>query len=293
MLVANGPRAENDKPRRLARVRSVKLALSLPPFGRLADPSLLVEIAIAAEEAGIDGVFLWDHVYRPEHDPREILDPWVVLGALALATERVRLGPMVTPLTRRRPIKLAREALTVDHLSEGRLVLGLGLGVDSGGELSRFGEIVEAKERGDRLDEGADLLAAFWSGEPVSHAGAAYQADQVTVLPRPIQKPRIPMWFAARGGSASRPLRRAARFDGLFPIELEDADHLSRTLDVVIAERGSLDGFDTIVSVNIDAAEAGRRGATWSVQSFDTHAEPDDVFAILARGRWADRENPG
>jgi len=264
------------------------VALSLPPFGQLADPQLLVEIAVAAEEAGIDGVFVWDHVYRPPADPSEILDPWVVMGAQALATETIRLGPMVTPLTRRRPIKLAREALTVDQLSNGRLTLGLGLGVDSGGELTRFGEIVDAKERGDRLDEGVDLLLAFWSGEPVTHSGSAYVADEVTVLPRPVQRPRIPLWFAARGASAKRPLRRAARFDGIVPIELDDHDHLSRMLDVIVAERGSLDGFDTMVGVDLDAAEAKRRGATWSYQSFDTHAGPDEVFEIIKRGRWAD-----
>jgi alkanesulfonate monooxygenase SsuD/methylene tetrahydromethanopterin reductase-like flavin-dependent oxidoreductase (luciferase family) len=247
----------------------------------------LVEIAIAAEEADIDAMFLWDHVYRPESDPREILDPWVVLGAQALATEKIRLGPMVTPLTRRRPIKLAREVITVDHLSQGRLILGLGLGVDSGGELTRFGEVVDPKQRGDRLDEGVALLQAFWSGEPVTHDGVAYQADDVTVLPRPIQKLRVPMWFAARGTSAKRPLRRAARFDGLVPIELEDADHLSRILDVIVDERGSLEGFATMVNVRLDPAEAERRGATWSYQSFPTSATAADVFAVIARGRWA------
>jgi alkanesulfonate monooxygenase SsuD/methylene tetrahydromethanopterin reductase-like flavin-dependent oxidoreductase (luciferase family) len=266
----------------------MKAALSLPPFGQLADPGLLVEIALAAEEADIDGCFLWDHVYRPETDPREILDPWVILGAQALATDRIRLGPMVTPLTRRRPIKLAREALTVDHLSAGRLTLGLGLGVDSGGELSRFGEIVDAKQRGDRLDEGVGLLQAFWSGEPVTHTGPAFRADDVTVLPQPVQQPRIPLWFAARGASAKRPIRRAARFDGLVPIELENADHLSRMLDVVLEERGSLDGFDTMVGSQLDPVQAERRGATWSYQSFDTHATGNDVFAVIDRGRWVD-----
>ena len=266
----------------------MKLALSMGPFGALADPGALVEITIAAEEAGLDAVFLWDHVYRPESDPREILDPWVIFGAQALATSTVRLGPMVTPITRRRPIKLAREVVTVDHLSNGRLTLGLGLGVDSGGELTRFGEIVDPRERGDRLDEGVELLLAFFSGEPVQHHGAAYVADDVTVLPRPKQLPRVPLWFAARGSSAGRPLRRAARFDGLVPIELDGGDHLSRMLDVIIAERGSLDGFDTMVSTHLDPADCARRGATWSYNSFPTSATPADVFALIARGRWAD-----
>lgn len=266
---------------------AMKLALSIPPFGQLADPQALVDITIAAEEAGLDGVFLWDHVYRREDDPRQILDPWVLFGAQALATERVRLGPMVTPLTRRRPIKLAREALTVDHLSNGRLTLGLGLGVDTGGELTRFGEIVDARERGDRLDEGVDLLTAFWSGEAVTHEGTAYRAHEVIVLPRPVQLPRIPLWFAARGASGKRPLRRAARFDGLLPIELDDLDHLSRMLDVIIAERGSLDGFDTVVRVDLDPADAERRGATWSLHGFGPHTSPAEILDVISRGRWA------
>ena len=263
----------------------MKAALSIPPFGKLADPAVLVELAVAAEEAAFDGIFMWDHVYRPEADPREILDPWVVLGAQAAATSSIRLGPMVTPLTRRRPIKLAREAITVDHLSAGRLILGLGLGVDSGGELTRFGEVVDAKERGDRLDEGVELLLSFWTGRPVNHDGAAFRADDVIVLPTPVQQPRVPLWFAARGSSGGRPLRRAARFDGLIPIELDDLDHLGRMLDVIVRERGSLDGFDTMVGSTLDPAEAERRGATWSYRSFAPSAAPADVFAVIERGR--------
>ncbi|MEM9650796.1 MAG: LLM class flavin-dependent oxidoreductase [Actinomycetota bacterium] len=260
----------------------MKYAISLPPFGALADPSFLVEAAVAAEEQGLDGLFLWDHVHRPASDPAEILDPWVVFGAQAHATERIRIGPMVTPLTRRRPIKLAREAITVDHLSQGRLTLGLGLGVDSGGELTRFGEVVDPRERGDRLDEGVELLTAMWSGEPVRHTGPAYQVDNVRVLPRPVQLPRIPLWFAARGGSATRPIRRAARYDGMMPIEV-DGDRLSEMLEVVVAERGSLDGFDTMVSATVAPDEAERRGATWSYRSVATTAEPAHVLDLIGR----------
>lgn len=262
----------------------MKHAISIPPLGELADPRLLVDLAVKAEAAGFDGVFIWDHVYRPMSDPREIADPWVVIGAQALATSRIRLGPMVTPLTRRRPIKLAREAVTADILSDGRLTLGLGLGVDSGGELTRFGEIVDPAERGDRLDEGVDLLLKFWSGEPVTHHGAAFVADDVTVLPRPIQEPRIPLWFAARAGSANRPIRRAARFDGMIPIQC-DGDDLSRMLDVVVTERGSLDGFDTMVSSSsVDPAEAERRGATWTYLSFPPTVRAAEVLAAIDNG---------
>lgn len=268
----------------------MKYALSLPPIGRLADAGFLVEAAVAAEQAGLDALFLWDHVYRPASDPDELLDPWVVMGAQAHATDQLRLGPMVTPLTRRRPIKLAREILTLDQLSGGRLTVGLGLGVDSGGELTRFGEVVDPIQRGDRLDEGVELLTSFWSGEKVDHEGSAYQADGVTILPRPKQLPHPPLWFAARGAAAggtpaNRPVRRASRFQGLMPIEV-DADGLSRMLEIVATERGSLEGFDTMVSnKNVAPDEAARRGATWSYQGFDPHAGPEDVFAAIDRHR--------
>ena len=108
----------------------MKHALLLPPVGRLSDPHAFVEVAVAAEGAGWDGVFIWDHVLRRAGEPPEIADPWVVLAGVATATSTVRIGPMVTPLTRRRPIKLARETVTLDHLSRGRLTVGLGLGDD-------------------------------------------------------------------------------------------------------------------------------------------------------------------
>ena len=254
-------------------------ALYLAPFGELADPRVVAELAIVAEEAGWDGFFLWDHVLRPPDDPAEIADVWVTLAAVATATRRMRLGPLVTPIVRRRPQKLAREVVTLDRLSSGRLVLGLGLGVDSGGELSRFGEVVDARTRGDVLDEGAGLLAALLSGERVDHHGDHFTVDGVTMLPTAEQSPRVPMWFAARG-DARRPVRRAARYDGLFPIEV-DADGLARMLDIVVAERGDLDGFDVAVRDDeiTDLAAAEALGATWSVWSF----LPDDPAASIER----------
>lgn len=240
-------------------------ALTLPPYGELADPKALVEVAVAAERAGWDAVFLWDHVLRRPGDPQEAADVWVAMAAIATATERIRIGPMVTPITRRRPIKLSRECTTLDQLSDGRLTLGLGLGVDTTRELSAFDEIVDARIRGERLDEGAELLCAFWSGEEVDFHGEHFTADHVTVLPRPVQRPRIPLWFAARGGAA-KPVRRAARYDGLYPIEIDEAA-LRDMLDIVVAERGSLDGFDVIAR----PADRGQYrtfenlGVTWAI----------------------------
>lgn len=240
-------------------------ALTLPPFGALADPVVLVEHAVAAEAAGWDAVFLWDHVLRRPGEPQDIADPWVAMAAVATATTRIRIGPMVTPLTRRRPIKLAREATTLDHLSGGRLTLGLGLGVDTSRELSAFGEITDARIRGERLDEGAELLCALWTGERVDFHGEHFIADSVVALPRPVQQPRIPLWFAARGG-ASKPVRRAARFDGLFPIEV-NGDELDAMLDVVRTERGGLDGFDVMIrpTADISYGSLEARNVTWAV----------------------------
>lgn len=265
----------------------MKHALLLPPVGHLSDPSALAEMAVVAEQAGWDGVFVWDHVLRKAGEPQEIADPWIAMAAMAIATTQVRLGPMVTPITRRRPIKLARETITLDHLSGGRLTLGLGLGVDTSRELSGFGEVVDAKVRGQRLDEGADLLAALWCGEQVDFCGEHFVADAVTVLPRPVQRPGIPMWFAARG-AARKPARRAARFDGLVPIEV-DAKSLSDMLAVVVEERGSLDEFDVAVRPHgrREYEMFGELGATWAfveTQPGDRHvsdiaaANPADVF---------------
>jgi len=267
----------------------MKHALTIPPYGDLADPKALAEIAVAAERAGWDAVFLWDHVLRRPDDPQETADVWVAMAAMAVATERVRLGPMVTPITRRRPIKLARECTTLDHLSGGRLTLGLGLGVDTTRELSAFGEVVDARERGARLDEGAELLSRMWLGEEVDFHGEHFMADQVTVLPRPVQQPRIPMWFAARG-SARKPVRRAARYDGLYPIEVTETD-LRAMLDLVVEERGSLDGFDVIVrpSEELRYRLLEELGVTWAIMgpapgdpaAFElARTSPTDVFAI-------------
>jgi len=191
---------------------SAKRGIFLAPFDELADPRLLVELAQRAERSGWDGFFLWDHVnYRPPVSA--LADPWIALAAIAGTTERLRLGPMVTPLSRRRVHKVARETATLDRLSAGRLTLGVGLGSDRNGELEPFGEELDPRRRAELLDQGLDRLAAFWAGE---------------FEPPPVQSPRIPVWVAGRWKTRRRPLERAARWDGFFPIELPDPDALAR-----------------------------------------------------------------
>jgi alkanesulfonate monooxygenase SsuD/methylene tetrahydromethanopterin reductase-like flavin-dependent oxidoreductase (luciferase family) len=232
----------------------VRHGVYLAPFDERADPRTVLTLAIAAEEHGWDGFFVWDHIVW---DPpvRGIADPWVVLSAVAVHTDRLRLGPLVTPLSRRRVHKLARETVSLDRLSRGRLVLGVGLGGNSGGELERFGEIVEPRERARLLDGGLDRLTAFWAGE---------------LEPPPLQRPRIPIWVAVRWPN-KRPLQRAARFDGMFPVELPGPQALAE-LAAAVAElrRGEQRPFDLFVDLEpgTDPDPWQEAGATWILTDF-------------------------
>lgn len=259
-------------------------ALFVAPFAEMADPHALVEVAVAAEEAGWDAIYLWDHVHRDPAEVTEIAEVWTMLAAVAASTDRIRLGPMVTPLSRRRISTLVRQTTTLDHLSRGRLTLGIGLGVDTDGELTRFGEVVDPRTRAAILDETADVLVEAWGGETVTHRGPHVTVDGITFAPRPVQHPRIPVWAAARAG-ALRPVRRAARFDGLFIIEV-DGDQLTRALEEVTAVRGDLDGFDVAVRVSPfdDPALLEVPGVTWAVHSFAADAPRSLLLEVAAEG---------
>src|SRR5918995_7488581 len=135
----------------------------LPLFEELADPRVVARLAADAEERGWHGVFVWDQL-RWREPIKQVADPWITLAAIAAATEEVMLGPMVTPLPRRRPAKVARETATLDRLSGGRLILGVGLGGDRfGAEFSKMGEQVDDRLRGEMLDEALEILAVAWS----------------------------------------------------------------------------------------------------------------------------------
>jgi alkanesulfonate monooxygenase SsuD/methylene tetrahydromethanopterin reductase-like flavin-dependent oxidoreductase (luciferase family) len=250
--------------------RRLQRGLFLAPFDELSDPRVVVELALAAESRGWDGIFLWDHIaYRPP--VRALADPWVTLSAIAARTERVRLGPMVTPLSRRRVQKLARETVTLDHLSDGRLVLGVGLGSTRSNELEQFGEVTDARERARLLDDGLQRLAGFWMGD---------------FEPRPVQRPRIPVWAAARWPSR-RPVARAARWDGLFPIELPGPDALAELAAEVEQERGQRDRpFDLVVELDPgdDAEPWHQAGATWALTGFGPQPRADEVREVIAAG---------
>jgi alkanesulfonate monooxygenase SsuD/methylene tetrahydromethanopterin reductase-like flavin-dependent oxidoreductase (luciferase family) len=193
-------------------------AIDTPNFGDYADPHLLAQFAREAEHAGWDGFFLWDHIGAGW--PYPVGDPWVQLAAMAMTTERIKLGTTVTPLPRRRPWQLARQVVTLDHLSRGRVILGVGIGSDSAQEYSCFGESSGDRVHAAMLDEGLAILEGLWRGQPFSYQGVHYQLDHAQFLPTPMQEPRVPIWVAGIWPQ-KRPFRRAAQWDGVCPIGRE------------------------------------------------------------------------
>ena len=188
--------------------------ICLPNGGACGDPRTLAEFAALAEEAGWNGIFLEDYIVWQGHQEVPTYDPWISLAAMAMRTTRIRLGTSVTPLPRRRPWKVVSEAVAIDHLSGGRMILGAGLG-DTSLDVSFtiFGEVVDARQRARLLDEALTVLTGLWSGEPFQFDGEFFHLKEVTLLPGPVQQPRIPIWIGG-GYPLKGPTQRALRFDG-------------------------------------------------------------------------------
>jgi alkanesulfonate monooxygenase SsuD/methylene tetrahydromethanopterin reductase-like flavin-dependent oxidoreductase (luciferase family) len=260
----------------------MKYGISIPNFGSYAKVRAVAELARDAEDAGWDGLFYWDHLVGDDVIGPVRIDPWVALGAIAIRTERIRLGTMVTPVARRRPWKLARETVTLDHLSGGRVTLGVGLGFPPE-EFSVFGEDADERTRAEMLDEGLDILVGLWSGEQFQFSGKHYQVKPTTFQPPPLQAPRIPVWVAGTW-PAKAPMRRAAKWDGVFPIRNggmtpltpEDvveisvfiASHRDSTepFDFVIAGESSGDGP---VRIKEPLRDFDAAGVTWWLESIN------------------------
>jgi alkanesulfonate monooxygenase SsuD/methylene tetrahydromethanopterin reductase-like flavin-dependent oxidoreductase (luciferase family) len=267
----------------------MRSGLFLPIFDELADPATVARLAAEAEEAGWNGVFVWDHV-RWREPVVDVADPWITLAAIATATNTIRLGPMITPLARRRPVKVAKETATLDRLSHGRLTFGVGLGSDRfGEEFSRTGEERDERRRARMLDEALEILVAAWSGEPLTYRGEFYNIDGTRFGPRPVQEPGVPVWVAASYGKA-RPLQRAARHDGLFPVNLEHPDQLAEMVADVRALRQDA-GKDPAVPYEIvaalppqvDPAPYSAAGATWWLVEFPWQGNSVDQVRSLIR----------
>ena len=278
----------------------MRYAVNVPNFEDYSDVRTVAALAADAEAAGWDGFFVWDHLAFVKAWRLRIADPWVLLTAVALATERLRLGPMVTPLPRRRPWKLARETVTLDRLSGGRLVLGVGLGEPPEDEYGSFGEPTDPGVRAAMLDEGLEVLTRLWSGQTVSFSGRHYRVDQVAFQPTPVQRPRIPIWVA---GAWPRPgpLRRAARFDGSCPLKVDargelavlEADELRQLLAVVHRHReGPAAPFDVMLGGTTPRDPAAARamleplaeaGMTWWQETVDPRQTDLDAFRRRVR----------
>jgi alkanesulfonate monooxygenase SsuD/methylene tetrahydromethanopterin reductase-like flavin-dependent oxidoreductase (luciferase family) len=233
----------------------VRHAMFVPNFGTFSDPRLVVDLAARCESMGWDGWFYWDHVvHQNANEPAA--DPWMTLGACAMATERILLGPMITPLPRRRPWNVARQAVTLDQMSKGRAVLGVGIGATGTHEYAEFGEEEDLVKRGAMLDEGLELIQELWRGEEMHHRGEHYKVEGIRFRPVPVSKP-LPIWIGAVWPNR-RPLRRAARFDGVFPIRLPGPE----TLAEVLAITGEVKGV--VVLADDHPADAWEKaGATW------------------------------
>jgi alkanesulfonate monooxygenase SsuD/methylene tetrahydromethanopterin reductase-like flavin-dependent oxidoreductase (luciferase family) len=250
----------------------MRFALDVPNLGDFADVRAIAEVAAAADAGGWDGFFIWDHIvptFIPGGLP-PVADTTVALTAIALATSRVRFGALVTPLPRRRPQKLARELASLDVLSGGRLVLGVGIGFPPE-EYTLFGEDGDARHRGDALDESLDAITQLWAGEPVSLSGRHVHVETppgAAFLPRPVQQPRIPIWVAAMVPGNTRPLRRAARWDGVVPMGPDGMRYVtSEEIDAMRTTIGRDDGFDVVVTPppDSDLAAYEAAGATWCI----------------------------
>lgn len=265
--------------------------------GSYGSTAQLLEVAVAADASGWDGFLTWDAVSVGD---MVAWDPWSLLGAVAVRTQRIRLGALVFAPARRRPWLMAREAVTVDHLSAGRLVLPVGLGVVDDGGFSRVsGEVTSARERAERLDEALAIYDLAWRGEPFSYEGRHFRVDDLLMVPRPVQEPRIPVWPVG-GWPSPRSMARAARWDGVVLQRTGSEDPLSPAdvADAVawIRERrgGEMAGYDVVVQDVLPADPSAARdmvatyeaaGATWFVDSrWDPGVTPEALLALARQG---------
>jgi len=258
----------------------MRFGIGFSTFGPYSDVRLLSDLAREAEDCGWDGCFVWDHIQAGWRD--SVADPWVALAGMILATRRIRVGTLVTPLYRRRPWKVARESATLDQLSGGRLILGVGLGSDLFGEISAFGGPLDPRVRAEMLDEGLAVITGLWTAKPFSFEGRHFRVNDVCFMPGPAQQPRIPIWVA---GTWPRrpPFRRAARYDGVIPVTGDIRSSLSpaqiRELVSYISEvRAAVPvEYDVVYSAGTPPDRSGEAralvaqyaeaGATWWLES--------------------------
>ena len=252
-------------------------AAFITPGGTLEE---ILEQAEAAEDAGWDGFFYWDGIAVGD-DRAPIHDPWILLAAVALRTRRVRLSAIITPLARRRPWKVAREATTLDHVSHGRFTLAVGLGTLDDGGFSKVGEALDLRTRAERLDESLDVITALWSGRRVTYSGRHFKImEPMRFLPRPVQRPRIPIWVV---GVWPRPrsMARAYRYDGVLVQGEPDPAAIRRAAG---RRRFDVCVFGESLTGDGRPAELHRQGATWWLEEMWSERSHARVLDRIRRG---------
>ncbi|HKH11595.1 MAG TPA: LLM class flavin-dependent oxidoreductase [Rubrobacter sp.] len=263
-------------------------------LGDYADPRVAVGLARAAETAGWEAFFVWDHLGFVRGVPSG--DSWVILSAVAATTTHLKLGLAVAPLARRRPQVVANALASLDLLSGGRIILGAGLG-GSPEEFTAFGDPGDAKQRAAMLDEGLEILEGLWSGEKVTHRGPHYTVEGVSLSPRPLQRPRIPIWI---GGERAPALRRAARWDGwLAPATSQDGSPTMakspERIGEMVAEIRRYRAKETPFEVAVDGYSKpdepalprayAAAGATWWLESIhDKRGSLDEAMKRVEAG---------
>jgi alkanesulfonate monooxygenase SsuD/methylene tetrahydromethanopterin reductase-like flavin-dependent oxidoreductase (luciferase family) len=266
----------------------VRHGLFIAPFDELADPHRIMELAVATESAGWDGMFLWDHLdYR---EPVEaILDPYICLAAISSVTTRLQIGPMVTPLIKRRLAVVARQMATLELLSKGRLIMGLGLGDDADiGERWSFDHFDDGRARGRALSESLDVLTGLLSGERVEHSGEFYQVNGVAFQPTSQRSEGIPLWLAARWPYRA-PLRRAAKYQGVVVIQMTNPDDIFQLREHLREDGADLENFDIVVwggdIATTDVKAWEEAGVTWLLRSEGPYRmRYDEVYERVSSG---------
>ena len=280
METSSGPRKLSE----ISCVWALHFGVLIPNFGKCCgSPRELADLGAEAENCGWDGFFIFDHILYSNDEHVPLVDPWVALAAIAMTTKRMRIGPLVTPLARRRPWKLARETVSIDHLSHGRLTFGVGLGDPVDLEFTSLGENGEDRIRAAKLDEGLEVLVGLWRGEPFSYPGKHYEMRNVQFLPRPVQSPRIPIWVAGRW-PRREPFLRAARWEGAFPLGLArgsrlNPDEIRTVLAFIRNLRADTSPYDLVVT-------SGETGHEDSNEMLRAYAAAGATWWMMDLRRW-------